>query len=298
MPIGESKEPAFTSNGMVTVKDIDALRDLVAQARAEGKSIGLVPTMGALHEGHASLLRAARQNTGYVVASIFVNPTQFGPAEDLERYPRTLDEDLAMCRRDGVDLVFTPTAESMYPPGFRTFVEVHGLQDLLCGATRPGHFRGVATVVLKLFLMVRPDLAYFGQKDAQQARIIEQMVSDLNAGVQIVVCPIIRESDGLALSSRNRYLTAEERRNAVILYQALEEARARIAAGERDGARVRQMMTARITAAKGAVVDYAAVVDTTRLQPIKELQGSILLAVAVRFGQTRLIDNMTISIDP
>jgi pantoate--beta-alanine ligase len=283
---------------MVTVKDIDALRDLVAQARAEGKSIGLVPTMGALHEGHASLLRAARQNTGYVVASIFVNPTQFGPAEDLERYPRTLDEDLAMCRRDGVDLVFTPTAESMYPPGFRTFVEVHGLQDLLCGATRPGHFRGVATVVLKLFLMVRPDLAYFGQKDAQQARIIEQMVSDLNAGVQIVVCPIIRESDGLALSSRNRYLTAEERRNAVILYQALEEARARIAAGERDGARVRQMMTARITAAKGAVVDYAAVVDTTRLQPIKELQGSILLAVAVRFGQTRLIDNMTISIDP
>jgi pantoate--beta-alanine ligase len=274
---------------------IDAVRTAVADARRRGQLVGLVPTMGALHEGHASLLRAARAESGFVVATIFVNPTQFGPNEDFSRYPRTWDADIDVCRREGVDLVFAPDNADVYPPDFTTYVEVLGLQNGLCGAARPGHFRGVVTVVLKLFNIVQPDLAYFGQKDAQQARIIRQMVQDLNVPVQIRVCPIVRESDGLALSSRNRYLDPDQRRHALVLSQTLEEARNRIAQGERDAVVLRRRMIERITATPGAVLDYAEVVDADTLQPLDRLRGAVLLAVAVKFGGTRLIDNAVVS---
>jgi pantoate--beta-alanine ligase len=284
------KPPVATSVG--------AVREAVAAARRRVLVVGLVPTMGALHEGHASLIRAARAESGFVVVSIFVNPTQFGPNEDFTRYPRPLDEDLEMCGRAGVDLVFQPSAGEVYPPGFRTFVEVQGLQDVLEGASRPGHFRGVATVVLKLFNMVQPDVAYFGQKDGQQARIIQQMTTDLNVPVRVRVCPTVREPDGLALSSRNRYLDAGQRRQAVVLSQALAAGRALIEAGERDAAVVQQAMTAGIQAAAGAVLDYAAVVDADTLQPLERIRGKVMLAVAVRFGSTRLIDNELVASQP
>ncbi len=280
------------------VNDIVPLRQAVAEARRSGRTIGLVPTMGALHAGHLSLIEAARSETEYVVVSIFVNPTQFGPNEDLNRYPRPLQRDLELCGKAGVDLVFHPQPAVLYPPDFRTFVEVTGLQDVLCGASRPGHFRGVATVVLKLLNLVQPDRAYFGQKDAQQACIIRQMVRDLNVPVEIRVCPIVREADGLALSSRNEYLGSEERRRATVLYHALNEARRRIEAGERDAATVRQMMAEQIASVSGAVLDYAAVVDADSLQALGRIKPGrpVLLALAVRFGGTRLIDNLLIQL--
>ena len=257
--------------------------------------MALVPTMGALHAGHVSLLRAARQESDYVVVSIFVNPIQFGPAEDLERYPRPLDDDLTVCTREGADLVFAPEAVTIYPPGYRTYVEVSELADKLCGPARPGHFRGVATVVFKLFQIVRPDVAYFGQKDAQQARIIQQMVRDLDLGVKLRICPIVREPDGLAQSSRNGYLDPDQRRQAVVLYQALEEVRGLITAGERDANRLRQTLAARIRSAPGAALDYAEIVDADTLRPLGVVRGDILIAVAVKFGDTRLIDNLPLS---
>jgi pantoate--beta-alanine ligase len=280
------------------VTDIAPLRQAVAEARRGGRTIGLVPTMGALHAGHLSLIEAARAETGFVVVSIFVNPTQFGPNEDLARYPRPLERDLELCGEARVDLVFHPRPEVMYPPDFRTFVEITGLQDVLCGASRPGHFRGVATVVLKLFNLVQPDRAYFGQKDAQQTRILGQMVRDLNVPVEIRVCPIVRESDGLALSSRNGYLGAEERRRATVLHRTLTEAQRRIEAGERDAAKVRQAMVEQIASVSGAVLDYAAVVDADSLQALNRIDAgrSVLLALAVRFGGTRLIDNLLIPV--
>jgi pantoate--beta-alanine ligase len=276
------------------VTAVAPLREAVADARRRGLSVGLVPTMGALHEGHLSLIAAARAETGCVVVSIFVNPTQFGPREDFGRYPRPLGRDLELCGRAGVDLVFHPEPAVMYPPGYRTFVEVTGLQDVLEGAARPGHFRGVATVVLKLFNLVGPDRAYFGQKDGQQARLIRQMVHDLNVPVEVRVVPTVREPDGLALSSRNQYLEADQRRRAAVLYRALAEARARIEAGERDAARVRRAMADLITATPGAVLDYAAVVDADTLEPLDSLPPGrpVLLALAVKFGATRLIDNV------
>jgi pantoate--beta-alanine ligase len=280
---------------MTEATTIDAVRQAVAEARQRGLSIGLVPTMGALHEGHASLLRAAHAETGFVVASIFVNPTQFGPHEDFNRYPRPLEADLEVCRREGVDLVFHPEPATLYPTGFCTYVEVHGLQDVLCGAARPGHFRGVATVITKLFNIVQPDIAYFGQKDAQQARIIGQLVRDLDLPVQLRICPIVREADGLALSSRNQYLDGEQRRNARVLSQALAEARARVDAGERDAAVIRGILAGRIRATPGTILDYAEVLDADTLQPLDRLGGRVLMAVAVKFGTTRLIDNMLVS---
>jgi pantoate--beta-alanine ligase len=280
------------------VTDIAPLREALSEARRRGQTIGLVPTMGALHAGHLSLIEAARAETGYVVVSIFVNPTQFGPKEDLSRYPRPLQHDLELCERAGVDLVFHPEPAVMYPAGYRTFVEVTGLQDVMCGASRPGHFRGVATVVLKLFNLVQPDRAYFGQKDAQQARIIRQMVEDLNVPVEVRVCPIVREADGLALSSRNQYLEADERRQASTLYRALTEARRRIEAGERDAALVRQTMVERIASTPGAALDYAAVVDADSLEALTRLVlvRPVLLALAVKFGNTRLIDNLQVRV--
>jgi pantoate--beta-alanine ligase len=227
-----------------------------------------------------------------VVVSIFVNPTQFGPHEDLARYPRPLEQDLARCAAAGVDLVFHPDVEVMYPAGFRTYVEVEGMSDVLEGASRPGHFRGVCTVVLKLFNLVQPNRAYFGQKDGQQARIIRQMAEDLNFCVEVVVEPTVREPDGLALSSRNRYLDADQRQQATVLHRALTEARARAVAGERDAGVLRRVLAEIVGSAPGALLDYAAVVDADSLQPIERLTGATLLALAVKFGNTRLIDNM------
>jgi pantoate--beta-alanine ligase len=270
------------------------LRKLVATARREGKTIGLVPTMGALHEGHASLIRQARAGTGYVIVTIFVNPTQFGPHEDLSRYPRPLEADLALCTACGADLAFVPAVETIYPANFRSYVEVTGLQDVLEGASRPGHFRGVATVVLKLFNLVRPDIAWFGQKDAQQVRIIQQMVRDLDVPVEIRVGATERDRDGLALSSRNQYLDATQRHNAPVLARALEIAQTLIAAGERDATRIRERMAHCIAATPGTALDYIAIVDADALQPVMVLQGPTLIALAVRFGTTRLIDNVAI----
>jgi pantoate--beta-alanine ligase len=278
------------------VTSIDSVRQAVRQARGKGLTIGLVPTMGALHEGHASLLRAARLETGFVVASIFVNPTQFGPNEDLARYPRSLNADLLLCGREGVALVFAPERGIIYPEGFHTYIEVHDLQDVLCGASRPGHFRGVATVVLKLFNIVQPDIAYFGQKDAQQARIITQMVRDLDVPVQVRIGSIVREKDGLAQSSRNRYLSHEERRAAGVLFRALTEARVMIEQGEREASQVERRMAGLIEATPGATLDYAAAVDAGTLQRPGRLRGKILLALAVRFGGTRLIDNLLVDV--
>jgi pantoate--beta-alanine ligase len=278
---------------VAVVRTPDELRRALAEVRTR-RTIGLVPTMGAIHEAHLRLIEAARAENGFVVVSIFVNPTQFGPNEDLARYPRPLEEDLAQCSRAGVDLVFHPEPAVMYSPGYRTYVEVTGLQDVLEGASRPGHFRGVATVVLKLFNLVQPDRAYFGQKDAQQVRIIRQMVRDLNVPVDVRVRPTVREPDGLALSSRNRYLDPAQRRLAPVLHGALEEARARFEAGERDGRVLRQALTERITRTPGARLDYAAVVDADTLEPVERLHGPALLALAVKFGDTRLIDNLAL----
>jgi pantoate--beta-alanine ligase len=271
---------------------IEEVCSAVAAARGQGLSIALVPTMGALHAGHISLMQAAHRETGFTTVSIFVNPTQFGPGEDLTRYPRPLEQDLQVCRREGADLVFVPEPETLYPADFRTFVEVKDWQDVLCGASRPGHFVGVATVVLKLLNIVQPDAAYFGQKDAQQTRIVEQMVRDLNVPVEIRVCPIVREPDGLALSSRNQNLNATQRRHATVLYQALQEAQAAVQNGERDAGVVQRLLAARIEATPGASLDYAALVDARTLQPIERVKGDLLMAVAVKFGGTRLIDNI------
>lgn len=281
---------------MQVTQKVDELRMAIAAARGAGRTIGLVPTMGALHAGHASLIRAARRETGFVVVTIFVNPAQFGPNEDLARYPRPLERDLEVCRAEGVDLVFTPEPATVYPPGFTTYVEVHGLQDVLCGASRPGHFRGVATVVLKLFNMVDPDVAYFGQKDAQQARLIQQMAHDLNVPVRLRICPIVREADGLALSSRNQYLDANQRRQAVVLFAALGEAQLCIQAGERSAAVLTQHIRARLKSAPDARTDYIAIVDAATLQPLGHLAGRVLIALAVYFGSTRLIDNLLIDL--
>jgi pantoate--beta-alanine ligase len=283
-------------NSPVIAKTIEAVRANVSAARGKGLSVGLVPTMGALHDGHASLIGAARAETGHVVVSIFVNPTQFGPHEDLARYPRPLEQDLAVCARENVDLVFMPDAEVMYPPGFQTFAEVGEIQKVLCGRARLGHFRGVVTVVLKLFHIVQPDIAYFGQKDGQQARIVQQMVRDLNVPVEIRVCPIIREPDGLALSSRNQYLDPEQRRAAPVLNRALQAGRRLIEGGERDAGLILQQMTELIEREPQATVDYVAMVDADSLQPITDLEGEVLLALAVKFGQTRLIDNLKVQV--
>jgi pantoate--beta-alanine ligase len=277
---------------------IEQAHALVARARAQGLTVGLVPTMGALHEGHASLIRQARAENGFVVVSIFVNPIQFGPREDLQRYPRPFENDVDVCRREGADLVFHPAPAAMYPAGFCTYVDVHGLENVLEGASRPGHFRGVATVVLKLFNMVQPDVAYFGEKDAQQLRLIEKMVRDLDVPVTTRHCPTVREADGLALSSRNVFLTPAQRQAAPAIQQALDAAKRHIEGGERRAAELLRVVRERLATVPGARVDYVAVVDYDTLQPIEMLRGRVLLPVAVYFGMTRLIDNLLIDIAP
>ncbi len=274
------------------VMTIAEVRAAVAAARREGKTIGFVPTMGALHAGHAALIRAARAASDYVVVSIFVNPTQFGPNEDYARYPRTLEADRAVCAAAGAELIFAPSVEEMYPPPFRTFVEVGQLDQTLCGPRRPGHFRGVCTIVLKLFLIVQPDVAVFGAKDYQQARIVQQMVRDLNVPVQLRIEPTVREADGLALSSRNQYLTPEQRAVAPRIYQALQQVQQRAAAGERDVRRLEEQLYAALAAIPGSRVDYASIVDAETLQPLERLDRPAVAAVAVFLGTTRLIDNV------
>jgi pantoate--beta-alanine ligase len=282
---------------VIVAASVTELRRLVGNARRAGLKVGFVPTMGALHAGHASLIRSARAQTDFVVVSIFVNPTQFGPNEDLTRYPRPLEADLALSTACGADLVFVPTVATVYPPDFRTCVEVMGLQDILEGASRPGHFRGVATVVLKLFNLVQPDVAWFGQKDAQQLQIIRQMVRDLDVPVEIRAGQTVREPDGLALSSRNQYLNPAQRQAATALAQALQAAADLYAGGERDGEKLQAAMVSIVRATPGAALDYAAVVDDQTLEPMTTLRGPALLALAVRFGSTRLIDNLRLGAD-
>ncbi|MFO0810988.1 MAG: pantoate--beta-alanine ligase [Gemmataceae bacterium] len=278
------------------VNFIPEARSAVAIARQRGDSIALVPTMGALHEGHASLIRRARDECGYVVVWIFVNPTQFGPNEDFTRYPRTLTEDVALCAREDAGLVFAPPVEEVYPSGFRTSVHVRDLGKYLCGPSRPGHFDGVATVVLKMFTMVGPNRAYFGRKDAQQLRIVQQLVRDLDLPVEIVPCDTVREPDGLAMSSRNRYLDATQRANAPAMYRTLCEARDRVVGGERDAGVLRALLAERITAIPGAAIDYAEVVDADSFHPVSRLDRSAVAALAVKFGATRLIDNIDLTV--
>ena len=276
---------------VVTIAEV---RAAVAAARGRGLTVGLVPTMGALHAGHAALIRAAKRECGVVVVSVFVNPTQFGPTEDFAKYPRTLDADCQTSADAGADLVFAPTAAEVYPEDSVTFVEVTKLDAELCGPRRPGHFRGVATVVLKLFNMVLPDVAVFGAKDAQQVRIIRRMVRDLNVPVRILVEPTVREPDGLALSSRNRYLSPAERAEAPKIYAALQALRVRASHGEWDVARLESALGAALAAIPGARVDYARIVDDEALQPLTRLDRPALAAVAVFLGTTRLIDNITL----
>ncbi|MFH1477866.1 MAG: pantoate--beta-alanine ligase [Verrucomicrobiota bacterium] len=274
----------------------DMQKTALALQRA-GKHIGLVPTMGFLHEGHLSLIKLARLQADVVVLSIFVNPTQFGPNEDFGRYPRDFERDAALCKAAGVDIIFNPVPEAMYPAGYSVYVEENILSKGLCGTARPGHFRGVLTVVAKLFNLIQPDVAVFGQKDAQQARVIQQMARDLNIPVTIALAPIIRESDGLAKSSRNTYLAPAERRDALGLQQALKTARRLYREGERDAHRIIAAMQAGIEQIPAARVDYIAIVDRATLQPAPRLDTPVLVALAVYIGKTRLIDNLTLPED-
>jgi len=279
---------------MEIIKTIERMREAVREEKRRGRMVGLVPTMGFLHEGHLSLVRISRSAADITIVSVFVNPIQFGPKEDLKSYPRDFERDAALLRAEGADYLFAPADGDMYPPDHRTFVEVRDLQDRLCGRTRPGHFRGVCTVVLKLFDLAEPDCAVFGQKDAQQALILKRMVADLNVPVRMIVAPIIRESDGLAMSSRNTYLNPDERRAALVLSRSLAEARALIAAGNRDAASVLPRMRSLIEAEPAARIDYIEAVDPDDLTPVAGLRDGTLLALAVFIGRTRLIDNMVV----
>lgn len=279
---------------METIHTIEWMKQVARQARAEGRSAGFVPTMGALHAGHLSLVRAALGECQPVIASIFVNPSQFGPNEDFQKYPRTFEADARKLEDAGVDYLFAPEAAEIYPPGFRTWVNVEGLSDRLEGRVRPGHFRGVTTVVLKLLEIVQPQKAFFGRKDAQQARIIRQMARDLHLDSEIVVCPIVREADGLAMSSRNAYLNPKERRAATILFRALDGARASIARGERDALRITAAMREALRGEPLAEADYVELVDAETLEPVTRLRGVCLALLAARVGPVRLIDNLLI----
>lgn len=282
--------------GLRLVHSIPETRDSVAEARSRGLKIGFVPTMGALHEGHKSLVRRARAECGFVAVSIFVNPTQFGPNEDYDRYPRTLGEDTEKCRAAGVDLVFAPSAAEMYPEGFDSWVEVKGtLTETLEGASRPGHFRGVTTVCAKLFGIVQPDYAYFGMKDYQQLLVIRKMVRDLNLPLGIVPCETVREPDGLAMSSRNAYLSPEERRAALVLSKSLEQAQAGFNSGERRAHAIREAAENLIASEPLAAIDYVAVRDADSLEPVEFIDRPAVLLLAVRIGSTRLIDNTVLS---
>ncbi|MGD9116111.1 MAG: pantoate--beta-alanine ligase [Dehalococcoidia bacterium] len=274
---------------MKTVTTIAGFRELKLKA-----PLGFVPTMGYLHEGHLELVRRARAENPSVAVSIFVNPTQFGPKEDFTRYPRDPERDLALLEKAGTDVVFMPTAEEMYPPGFDSWVEVGQITEKLEGAARPGHFRGVTTVVAKLFNVVRPDRAYFGQKDAQQLLVIKKMAKDLDMGIEIVAVPTVREPDGLAMSSRNTYLNVEERNQAAVLYQSLELAQKLYAEGEKDAGAIKAQMTALIKQRPLADIEYISIADTATLDELDSIKNAALISMAVCFGKTRLIDNVPV----
>ncbi len=281
---------------MESAETIESLRKLVAAARAQDKSIGFVPTMGALHAGHISLIEAAAKRCDFVVVSIFVNPTQFAPGEDFQSYPRDFGGDMKICDEAGVDVVFAPTASEMYAQANVTWVDVEKLTLNLCGRSRPAHFRGVTTVCAKLFNIVLPDIAFFGQKDAQQALIIKRMVADLNMPLQVVVCPTVREPDGLAVSSRNQYLSAEERKDAVLLSAALRQCEKLVNAGQLNCKALIESMHKIISRSSKARIEYISIVDTQTLADIDVIEGAALVALAVKIGSTRLIDNIVVSL--
>ncbi|MGA2345196.1 MAG: pantoate--beta-alanine ligase [Candidatus Sulfotelmatobacter sp.] len=279
---------------MKICRTIDEMRNASRAARRAGGRLGFVPTMGALHEGHLSLVQAARAASDVVAASIFVNPTQFGPNEDLVKYPRSFERDCELLEREGVELLFAPAVEEMYPAGAVTWVTVEGLSDKLDGRSRPGHFRGVTTVVAKLFHVVEPDAAFFGQKDAAQVAIIRRMVRDLNLAVELVVCPIVREADGLAMSSRNAYLDAEQRKRALVLHRSLMRVQQLAGAGERSAARLLAAGRDEIASESSVRLDYFEIVDAETLDRVEEVSGGALVAVAAYVGSTRLIDNVVL----
>ena len=279
---------------MEIAETIESIRNLVRADRSGGKRIALVPTMGALHIGHISLIEAAVKNCDLVVVSIFVNPTQFGPGEDFEKYPRPLEADLEVCRKVGVDVVFAPTPEQMYPGKNLTWVNVEKLTELLCGRSRPGHFRGVTTVCAKLFNIVAPDAAFFGQKDAQQAIVIKRMVADLNMPLEIVICPTVRQPNGLAVSSRNQYLTEPQRKDATNIYKSLQRCREMIDADVTQTQKIISEMRRILQEIPSAEIEYISIVDAETLQSIDQIAGRVLAAVAVKVGPARLIDNIIV----
>jgi len=283
---------------MRVIRSIQEMYKLSESARKEGKIIGFVPTMGYLHEGHLSLIRIARKRCDLLVVSIFVNPTQFGPNEDLNSYPRDFERDSKLCEEEGVDVIFAPSAEEMYPDGYSTWVEVKGpVTEVLCGAFRPGHFRGVTTVVAKLFNIVQPHFAVFGQKDAQQLVVIKKMTRELNFPVEIVAAPTVREKDGLAMSSRNEYLNENERKVAPKIYQSLILAKNMLLSGERDTEKIKNEMRKFLESAKLIKIQYIDIVDADTLKPLKNAQGRVMVALAAFLGRARLIDNIIVDLD-
>lgn len=285
----------ISESGLSVVSAVASLRERLREHQRQGRTIGFVPTMGALHAGHRQLMETARDECDVLVVSIFVNPLQFDRPDDLARYPRTFETDRALCESAGVDIIFAPTVEELYPEEQKTFVDVPDLTGNLCGAFRPGHFRGVATVVLKLFGIVQPDRAYFGQKDAQQLAVIARMVRDLNVPVTIVPIPTVREPDGLALSSRNKHLSADERQIAPAIYRGLSLAGAQIAAGERSPATLRENALLLLQQYPELRVEYLELVHPETLQPVVEITGRVLIAIAAWIGSTRLIDNILVA---
>ena len=279
---------------MEVATTVESIRARVKAAAKEAKKVGLVPTMGALHVGHVSLIEAARSGCGLVVVSIFVNPTQFGPGEDFTKYPRPLEADLEMCRKAGVDVVFAPSPDVMYPGENLTWVSVEKLTEPLCGRSRPGHFRGVTTVCAKLFNIVGPDVAYFGQKDAQQAITIKRMVRDLNMPLEIVVCPTVREPSGLAMSSRNQYLSDKQKKDAAAIFQSLEVCRKMIETGATETRQIAAEMRKVLQQVPAIEIEYLSVVDAEMLEAVERISGKTLVAVAVRLGPARLIDNILV----
>ncbi|HNY64048.1 MAG TPA: pantoate--beta-alanine ligase [Deltaproteobacteria bacterium] len=281
---------------MEIIRTVAAMKDWVRAVKSRGETICLVPTMGYLHEGHLDLMRMGRPLADRLVISIFVNPTQFGVNEDLDKYPRDLPRDTALAESVGVECIFHPEAIDMYPKGYQTYVNVEEITDGLCGASRPGHFRGVTTVVAKLFNIVEPDVSVFGEKDYQQLTVIRKMVDDLNMTVKVLAHPTVREEDGLAMSSRNKYLNPEERRNALVLNRSLLKARERVKGGEHSAAAVRSEAEAAIAATPGCAIDYIEIVHPDTLEPLERIEDRAVMALAVRVGKTRLIDNMTLAV--
>ena len=279
---------------MKIIRNIRSMQRVARELKQRTKSIGFVPTMGALHAGHLSLIKRARKENDFVIVSIFVNPLQFAPREDYQRYTRNLQADNLLCRKNGVDIIFYPDANQIYPQGFKTYIFIEKFSDVLCGKFRPGHFKGVATIVTKLFNIIQPDIAYFGQKDAQQAIIIQRMVRDLNMPVKIKITFIIRQRDGLALSSRNSYLTAKQREDATVLFEAISAAKTMTKQGVADSREIIRAIREIIQEKKTAQIQYVEIVDLNELKPVKTIQHKALVALAVKIGKTRLIDNVII----